>query len=94
MTCELEPWYDSIMIAPQELLYTSLAQLRTLAAFLDEQLGEGGGESDYPAPETHACNEILRSLHGLIVRAQEASRPPPPLAIPEDSVDIAVRGDV
>jgi hypothetical protein len=82
------------MIAPQELLYMSLAQLRTLAAFLDEQLGEDAGESDYPTPETHACNEILRSLQGLIVRAQAASRPPPLLAIPEDSGDIAVRGDV
>ena len=82
------------MIAPQELLYMSLAQLRTLAAFLDEQLGEGGGEPDYLAPETHTCNEILRSLQGLIMRAQAASRAPPLLALPESSADIAVSGDV
>lgn len=82
------------MLAPQELLYMSLAQLRTLAAFLDEQLAELGGEADYPAPERHACNEILRSLQGLITRAQAASRPPPLLALPEDSADVAVRGDV
>ena len=49
-------------ITSLELLDTSIAQLQTLLAFLDEQL-------DWTEPttqETYACKEIARSLYVLI----------------------------
>jgi hypothetical protein len=49
-------------ITPLELLDTSIAQLQTLVAFLDDELG--GTES--AALETRACKEIARSLCVLI----------------------------
>ena len=52
------------------LLDTSIAQLQTLLAFLDEQL-------DWTEPttqETHACKEIARSLYVLIRTLQAAGR--------------------
>lgn len=56
---------------PLELLDTSIAQLETLAAFLEDQLGwaESG------APETQACKEIARSLRSLI-RSHQAEYEP------------------
>ena len=61
-------------ITPQELLDTSIAQLRTLAAFLDEQLGDGGDTGGYGTAEAGACREMLRSLRVLIPKL-EAVRP-------------------
>jgi hypothetical protein len=58
------------MITSRELLDTSIAQLRTLARFLAEQLGEGREGPDPTAAETRACLEVLRSLSALIVRLQ------------------------
>ena len=55
-----------MVITPVELLDTSVAQLQTLLAFLDEQL-DGTG---FPTPETCACQEIARSLCVLIRRCQ------------------------
>jgi hypothetical protein len=51
-----------LTITPLELLATSIAQLQTLVAFLDDQLTwtESG------ALETRACKEIARSLCLLI----------------------------
>ena len=49
-------------ITPLELLDTSIAQLQTLVAFLDDELG--GTES--ATLETRACKEIARSLCVLI----------------------------
>ena len=59
-----------MMISTQELLDTSVAQLRTLSAFLDEQLYQRDLGSERATSETNACNEILQSLRGLIVRVQ------------------------
>lgn len=59
-----------VMISTQELLDTSVAQLRTLSAFLDEQLCQRDGGSVRARRETKACNEILQSLRGLIKRVQ------------------------
>ena len=56
-------------ITPLELLDTSMAQLQTLVAFLDDQLD--GAES--AALETHACQEIARSLY-LLIRTVRESR--------------------
>jgi hypothetical protein len=54
-------------MTPLELLDTSIAQLRTLVAFLDDQLSDAN-----PAQiETRACKEIARSL-GVLIRAHEA----------------------
>jgi len=65
-----------MMISTQELLDTSVAQLRTLSAFLDEQLYQRDGGSERATSETNACNEILQSLRGLIVRVQRIRRAP------------------
>jgi hypothetical protein len=65
-----------MMISTQELLDTSVAQLRTLSAFVDVQLYQRDCGSERATNETNACNEILRSLRGLIVRVQ-GIRPAP-----------------
>lgn len=56
---------------PRELLDTSIAQLETLRAFLDEQLvvRTDGSESN-AASDVIACQEILISLGALILRIQ------------------------
>jgi len=64
----------TMMITPRELLDTSIAQLRTLAGFLGEQLGDGRDGAESATAETRACHEILRSLRVLILRLQ-AARP-------------------
>ena len=56
-------------ITPLELLDTSIAQLQTLVAFLDDQL-DG---TEFATAETCACKEIARSLCSLI-RTYEAVR--------------------
>jgi hypothetical protein len=57
-----------MMIAPNELLDTSIGQLRTLAAFLREQLGHGAGMPS-ASGQARACKELLASLSALIERA-------------------------
>lgn len=62
------------MITPRELLDTSIAQLRTLVRFLDEQIGEGRGGAEPATAEARACDEILQSLSVLILKLQAAGR--------------------
>ena len=57
-----------MIISPRELLDTSIAQLRTLAAFMSEQLAEGSDEPEVVTTETRACSEILCFLRALILR--------------------------
>lgn len=64
-----QPFHEKMTITPPELLNTSIAQLQTLVAFLEDQLGW----SDSAARETRACKEIARSLCSLI-RAHQALR--------------------
>jgi hypothetical protein len=56
-------------MTPLELLDTSIAQLRTLVAFLDDQLRD----ANFAETETNACKEIARSL-GVLISAHEALR--------------------
>jgi hypothetical protein len=56
-------------ITPLELLDTSIAQLQTLVAFLDDQLGW----TESATLETRACKEIARSLC-LLIRTHRAPR--------------------
>jgi hypothetical protein len=64
---------DTYGVTPQQLLETSVGQLRTLSAFLGEQLGEqGDGITGPVTSETRACREILGSLRVLILRLQVA----------------------
>jgi hypothetical protein len=65
-----------MMISTQDLLDTSVGQLRTLTAFLDEQLYQRDGGWERATSATNACNEILQSLRELIVRVQ-GTRPAP-----------------
>jgi hypothetical protein len=60
------------MITPRELLGTSIAQLWTLARFLDEQLDEGIDGAEPTTAEARACHEVLRSLRVLILRLEAA----------------------
>ena len=60
-------------ITPVELLDTSIAQLQTLVAFLDDQLDW----TEFASAETCACKEIARSLCGLIRTAQAVRLSPP-----------------
>ena len=59
-----------MIISAQDLLDTSVGQLRMLTAFLDEQLYQREDGSERATSATKACNEILQSLKGLMVRVQ------------------------
>jgi hypothetical protein len=63
---------SAMMITHEELLDTSIAQLRTLAAFLAEQLGDSSERPQCVTSETYACKEILLSLSVLIPKLQAA----------------------
>jgi len=63
-----------MLITPQEVLDTSVAQLETLAAFLCEQLDESIDDPKHVRQETRACKEILGSLRLLILRARTRER--------------------
>ena len=63
-----------MLITPQEVLDTSVAQLETLAAFLREQLDESIDDPRLVTRETRACKEILGSLRVLILRVRPRER--------------------
>jgi hypothetical protein len=58
--------------APRLLLDTSIANLRTLAAFLADELGNCGRASPVPSPEARACQEALLTITVLIPKLQAA----------------------
>ena len=60
------------MIAAQELLETSIGQIRTLTAFLREQVGEGCDGLESETAASRACDHILAYLTVLIVRIEGA----------------------
>ena len=65
-------------LTPSVLLDTSIAQLRTLAAFLAEEMGEyrlaqgSGHPSEAASLEARACKEILLTISVLIPKLQAA----------------------
>ena len=66
-------------LTPSVLLDTSIAQLRTLAAFLAEEMGEyrlaqgpSGQQSEAANLEARACKEILLTISVLIPKLQAA----------------------
>jgi hypothetical protein len=63
-----------MLITPQEVLDTSIAQLETLAAFLREQLDESIDDPRHVTKETRVCKEILGSLSVLILRVRPRER--------------------
>jgi len=63
-----------MLITPQEMLDTSVAQLETLAAFLCEQLDQSIEDPRHVTKETRACKEILGSLRVLIPRVRPRER--------------------
>jgi hypothetical protein len=63
-----------MLITPQEVLDTSVAQLETLAAFLCEQLDESIDDPRHVTRETRACKEILGSIRVLILRVRRRER--------------------
>ena len=58
--------------APRLLLDTSIANLRTLAAFFADELGNCGRASPVPSPEARACQEALLTISVLIPKLQAA----------------------
>ena len=61
----------ALLVSPQELLDTSLAQLQNLTAFLHDHLPTDDQRVGSAAPETRACEEIMRSLEDLIAAARD-----------------------
>ena len=61
----------ALLVSPQELLDTSLAQLQTLSAFLRDHLGADDHRAGSAALETRVCEEIMHSLDDLIAAARE-----------------------
>jgi len=60
-------------VTPGVLLDTSIAQLRTLASFLAEEMGELRDKTEEPASlEARACKEILLTISVLIPKLQAA----------------------
>ena len=57
---------------PCVLLETSIAQLRTLAAFFADELGNSAGRAEVPTPEARACKEALLTISVLIPKLQAA----------------------
>jgi hypothetical protein len=58
--------------SPRLLLDTSIAQLRTLASFLAEEMGEFREKTVVATPEARACKEILMTISVLIPKLQAA----------------------
>jgi hypothetical protein len=58
--------------APRVLLDTSIANLRTLAAFFADELGNCGRGTSVPSPEARACQEALLTISVLIPKLQAA----------------------
>jgi hypothetical protein len=59
-------------LPPRVLLDTSIAQLRTLAAFLAEEMGEYRDKAEPASLEARACKEILLTISVLIPKLQAA----------------------
>jgi hypothetical protein len=59
-------------LAPRVLLDTSIANLRTLAAFFADEFGNCGQASAVPSPEARACQEALLTISVLIPKLQAA----------------------
>jgi hypothetical protein len=57
---------------PCVLLEASIAQLRTLAAFFADELGNSAERSEVPTPEVRACKEALLTISVLIPKLQAA----------------------
>jgi hypothetical protein len=59
-------------LTPGLLLDTSIAQLRTLAAFLAEEMGDYRARPEPASLEARACKEILLTISVLIPKLQAA----------------------
>ena len=59
-------------LTPRVLLDTSIAQLRTLASFLAEEMGEYREKAESANLEARACKEILLTISVLIPKLQAA----------------------
>jgi len=71
-------------VTSREILETAIAQLQTLAAFLDDQLGQGRGapEPSFANLEARACKEALLALRVLVPRLQAARNVATPRDLP------------
>jgi len=58
--------------APRVLLDISIANLRTLAAFFADELGQCSNASPVPSPEARPCQEALLTISVLIPKLQAA----------------------
>jgi hypothetical protein len=58
--------------APRVLLDTSIANLRTLAAFFADELVNCGQNRKIPSPQARTCREALLTISVLIPKLQAA----------------------
>jgi hypothetical protein len=70
-------------LTPSVLLDTSIAQLRILAAFLAEEMGEYRNQAEAANLEARACKEILLTISVLIPKLQAARH----VVVAEDGAD-------
>ena len=70
-------------LTPSVLLDTSIAQLRILAAFLAEEMGEYRNQAEAANLEARACKEILLTISVLIPKLQAARY----VVVPEEGTD-------
>ncbi len=59
-------------LTPHDVLDISIAQLRTLASFLAEEMGNARERTPAATPEARACKEILLTISVLIPKLQAA----------------------
>lgn len=74
-------------LTPGVLLDTSIAQLRTLASFLAEEMGELRDKSEPANLEARACKEILLTISVLIPKLQAARY----VVVPDDAIGFGGR---
>ncbi len=59
-------------MTPHEVLEISIAQLKTLASFLAEEMGNARERTQTATPDARACKEILLAISVLIPKLQAA----------------------
>ena len=59
-------------VEPKSLLDVSIANLRALAAFFADEIGQCAESSQPPSPEARACKETLLTISVLIPKLQAA----------------------
>ena len=71
-------------LTPHDVLDISIGQLKTLAAFLAEEMGVARERAGAVTPEARACKEVLLTISVLIPKLHAARSVIPREAIPSN----------